>query len=40
MNTGYFGHEVPVTARSRSGRGITFHATHLKVSGDRLRMYA
>jgi hypothetical protein len=29
-----------VTARSRSGRGVTFNATHLEVFGDRLRMYA
>ncbi|WP_019065349.1 hypothetical protein [Streptomyces prunicolor] len=40
MNTGYFWHEVPVTARSRSGRGVTFDATHLEISGDRLRTYA
>ena len=40
MNTGYFRHEVPVTVRSRSGGGVTFNATHLEVSGDRLRMYA
>lgn len=40
MNTGYFRYEVPVTALSRSGQGGTFNATHLQVSGDRLRMYA
>jgi hypothetical protein len=40
MNTRYFRHEVPVTARLRSGRGVTFNATHLEVFGDRLRTYA
>jgi len=40
MNTGYFWYEAPVAARSRSGRGVTFNATHLEVSGDRLRMDA
>jgi hypothetical protein len=40
MNTGYFRSEDPVTALSRSGRGVTFNATQMEVSGDRLRMYA
>jgi len=39
MNTGYLWHEVPVTARSRSDRNVTFNATHLEISGDRLRVY-
>lgn len=29
-----------MTALSRSGRGVTFNATQMEVSGDRLRMYA
>lgn len=40
MNTGYLWHEVPVTALSWPGWGVTFDATRLEVSGDRLRMYA
>jgi hypothetical protein len=39
MNTGYSRYEVPVTARSRSGRDGTCDATHLEVSGGRLRVY-
>ncbi|MFD4559716.1 hypothetical protein ACFWP5_36285 [Streptomyces sp. NPDC058469] len=29
-----------MTARSRTGRDVTFNATHLEISGYRLRTYA
>lgn len=40
MSTGDIHHEAPVTALSPAGRAVTFNATHLEVTGDRLRMYA
>jgi hypothetical protein len=40
LRTGQIRHEVPITVTSRSGRVITFNATHLDLVDDRLRLIA